>query len=73
MKTLQRWFVLTALTGLLAVPLGCAEDNEKTAAITGKAPEGGGPKSQADLSGQMKGAGGGMGAQGYPAAKKVGR
>jgi hypothetical protein len=73
MKTLQRCFVLAALTGLLAVPFGCAEDNEKTAGITGKAPEGGGPKSQAELAGQMKGAGGGMAAQGYPAAKKTGR
>jgi hypothetical protein len=72
MKTFIRGLVLTAFWGFLVAPLGCSEDNEKTAAITGKAPEGGGPKSQAELSGQMKGGGGAM-PQGYPGTNKTGR
>jgi hypothetical protein len=73
MKTFLRGLVLTACCGFLVAPVGCSEDNEKTAGITGKAPEGGGPKTQAELSGQMKGGGGGMAGQGYPGAKRTGR
>jgi hypothetical protein len=72
MKTLLRGFVLTAFCGFLVAPLGCSEDNEKSAGITGKAPEGGGPTSQAELSGQMKGGGGAM-PKGYPGGQKTGR
>jgi len=61
--------ILTAALGLALLSAGCAENNEQSAGISGKAPEGGGPKSQADLGAQMKGAGADYKTQGYPGAK----
>ena len=59
-----------AALGLTVVTVGCAEDNEKTANITGVAPENS-PKTQAERYNQMKGAGGALQSN-YPGAAKRG-
>jgi hypothetical protein len=59
---------LALLSSCLLGLAGCAEDNEKTAGITGKEPEGA-STSYADAMAKMKGAPGG-GGQGYPGAKR---
>lgn len=70
----MRWFLrgslMFAALGLTVVTVGCAEDNEKTANITGVAPENA-PKTQAERYNQMKGAGGGLQTN-YPGAAKRG-
>ncbi len=58
--------VASSALGLLLLVAGCAEDNEKTANIQGKAPEAGAPTSQGDMQAQMKGAAGGQ-PKNYPA------
>jgi len=69
----MRWFlrgcVLTAALVLLSVlASGCSQSNEKFADIKGQPPPDGGPKTQAESYGQMKGGGASLKSQGYPGA-----
>ena len=66
MKPFLRVGVVSAVLSLAVLAGGCAEDNEKSANITGKAPENA-PTSQGDMQAQMKGSGGGM-PKTYPGA-----
>jgi hypothetical protein len=67
----MKWYIrassLVVCCGVLMLAAGCGEDNEKSAGITGKAPEGG-ATSYSDAMAKMKGAAGGT--QGYPGAKR---
>jgi hypothetical protein len=72
-SSMKRLLCGLALTSFIACSFligGCGEDNEKAAAITGQAPEGGGPKSQAEISDRLRGAGAGLKAEKYPRAKQ---
>jgi hypothetical protein len=69
----MKWFIraltLVVCFGVSLLATGCGEDNEKTAGITGKAPEGGATSYQ-DAMAKMKGGTGGMQQGGYPGAKR---
>ena len=68
MKWFIRALVLVVCCGVSMVATGCGEDNEKSAGITGKAPEGPAP-SYSDAMAKMKGGAGAM-QGGYPGAKR---
>jgi len=72
MKSMSRCLAVLALGFGLVGLIGCAQDNETAAQITGVAPSGNAqsPKTQADMGSQMRGAGGGMSNQAYPGAAK---